>query len=52
MKSQKNEKQNSLVISKENKEIIDRINKSLEEDKHLTEEELEEKYGGLNLAWD
>lgn len=30
----------------------DNFQKSLEEDKHLTEEQLEKKYKGLNIAWD
>lgn len=28
------------------------LRKSIEEDKHLTEEEQEKKYRGLNLSWD
>ena len=50
MKTIESQKKESKNFSKEL--TWEQLRNSLEEDKHLTEEELEEKYGGLNLAWD
>lgn len=40
------------TISPEHQAIIDRINKSIEEDKDLTDDELQMKYNTLANAWD
>ncbi len=50
--SQNNKNNSSLKMTEKQKKFLERIRKSIEEDKDLTGEELEEKYKVLSNDWD